>query len=125
MSMDFIAPRSSAVAGQRLSGSRDEQTLRESKHKRNEDLGDHFDQLALITNAMWELLQEAFPGLTIDVLTDKMREIDGRDGIYDNSTHRPARDCTSPTCDAKIMPGQPRCQFCGTEVGADPDPFVF
>ena len=126
MSYDlFSNPSNLAAQGQRLSHERDEQALRESRHKRNEDLGEHFDRLALITNAMWELLQQAWPGLTTDVLVAKMHEIDGRDGAYDSSTHRPPRQCVNPACNAKVMPGQPRCQFCGTDIAAETDPFVF
>src|SRR5690242_7173176 len=98
MSMDFIAPRSEVFQSQRISEVRDEQALREGKHKRNEELGEHFDKLSLITNAMWELLQEAWPGLTVEHLANKMHEIDGRDGLYDGSTHRPPAICASPSC---------------------------
>ena len=125
MSMDFFSNQGQAAAGQRVTGLTSERELRESKFKRNEDLGEQLDRLALITNAMWELLQQAYPNLTVEHLLAKMHEIDGRDGVYDGSTHRPPSDCPSPTCSAKIMAGHPRCQFCGTEAGRRADPFSF
>ena len=123
--MDFTGLGNSTVGGIERGALRDEQNLRESKTKRNENLGEQFDRLSLITNAMWELLQEAWPALTVEHLQAKMHEIDGRDGLYDGSTHRPPVPCPSPTCNAKVPVGQPRCQFCGAEIAASADPFAF
>jgi hypothetical protein len=109
----------------KIVSSGDEDLLRETKRKRNEALGEHFDRLALATNAMWELLQQVYPGLTVDVLLEKMGEIDARDGVLDSSTHRPATRCPAAGCGAAVPPGLERCQFCGTAIPTPKDPFAF
>ena len=106
----MIPNRNLAADSQRSFGVSEDANRLEAKHRRNEELAEQVDRLSLIANAMWELLQQAFPALTIEHLTAKMHEIDGRDGHIDGSTHRPPRDCASPSCDAKVMAGSPRCQ---------------
>lgn len=124
MSM-FPGANPNPARASRIINAGNEDALRQSKLRRNDDLGESLDRLALVTNAMFELLQQAFPSLTVDMLVAKMREIDGRDGMYDNSTHRPPVRCPSPEC-AAIIPGdQARCQFCGADVQVANDPFAF
>jgi len=73
-------------------------------------LEEKLDRLALITRAMFELMQES-SGLTEERLTAKVVEIDLRDGQQDNrAATRPTR---CPKCDAMMSPKFGRCLFCG------------
>ena len=73
-------------------------------------LEEKLDRLALITRAMFELMQEA-GGLSDERLTQKVLEIDLRDGQQDNRMSPRPKRC--PKCDAMISPKFARCVFCG------------
>ena len=73
-------------------------------------LEEKLDRLALITRAMFELMQEA-GGLSDERLTQKVLEIDLRDGQQDNRMSPRPKRC--PKCDAMISPKVARCVFCG------------
>ena len=68
------------------------------------------DQLALISQAIFELLRET-SGLTDEQLKKKIIEIDGRDGEVDGRITPRAKKC--PKCDATMSPQFGRCLFCG------------
>ena len=77
------------------------------------------DRLALLSRAMYELLQDA-TGVTDDQLAAKVSEIDLRDGKEDGKVTPAPKPC--PQCDSMICATFNRCLFCGYE---DPtgDPF--
>jgi hypothetical protein len=77
------------------------------------------DQLALLSRAMYELLQES-TGMTNEQLAAKVSEIDLRDGKADGKVTPPQRLC--PQCDSMICATFNRCLFCGYEDPAG-DPF--
>ena len=71
---------------------------------------DKVDQLALVCQAMFELLHET-SGISEDQLKKKIVEIDGRDGQVDGRITPRARKC--PTCEATMSAQFRRCLFCG------------
>jgi len=78
------------------------------------------DQLALLCQAMFELLQ-ASSGLTDDQLNKKILEIDARDGQIDGRITPRVKKC--PKCDGTISPQFGRCLFCGhRDAGASNTP---
>jgi len=68
------------------------------------------DRLALISRAMFELLQET-SGFSEERLSAKVVEIDVRDGQADGRVGPQPTRC--PKCDAMISPKFGRCLFCG------------
>jgi hypothetical protein len=79
---------------------------RQSTH----DLEERVERLALISYALFELLQEA-TGVTEEKLRAKVVEIDLRDGKGDGrATPQPSK---CPKCEATISPKFGRCLFCG------------
>jgi hypothetical protein len=68
------------------------------------------DGLALICEAMWELLSER-TGVSKAELMQKIAEIDQRDGRSDGRI-RP-RLATCPDCLRPLQSGQTRCIYCG------------
>ncbi len=88
----------------------------EFRHRHNRDDIDQMDarvdRLALITEAVWQLLAEK-GGLTEDDLAERIRHLDSLDGKEDGRRQPMASNCD---CGAKVNPKSEICQFCGTEV---------
>ena len=83
----------------------------------NKHLVDKVEGLALVTRALFELLQES-TGVSEDQLRAKITEIDLRDGQADGRmTPRPKR---CPKCEAMMSPRFGRCLFCGEQDKAAP-----
>jgi hypothetical protein len=72
-------------------------------------LEEKLDRLALITRALFELLESR--GISERRLSEKVVEIDLRDGQADNRMS--ARPTRCPKCEAMISPKFGRCLFCG------------
>ena len=76
------------------------------------------DRLALISRAMFELLQEK-TGVSEQDLMRKVAEVDIRDGKADGKMTPLSRKC--PSCDSMISPRFNRCLFCGyRDESSDP-----
>ena len=73
-------------------------------------LEEKLDRLALITRAMFELMQQSH-GLSEEQLAKKVVEIDVRDGQQDGRMSPQPKRC--PKCEAMISPKFARCLFCG------------
>ena len=71
---------------------------------------ERLDRLALLCEAMWELLTE-HTELTDDDLAAMVLDLDESDGRQNFRRQRVAQPC--PSCDAMIPPARVRCQFCG------------
>jgi len=80
-------------------------------------LADRVQRLALVTEAMWALLEEN--GYTREQLIAKIDEIDGADGSIDGHVIKPPLRC--PKCDSAVTVGAKLCQFCGW-VNPEVDP---
>ena len=80
---------------------------------------DRFEKLLLVTAAMWELLAER-TGLTEADLTQRIIEIDERDGHRDDRRITLARRCSA--CGAAVARDRATCLFCGH---AEPGTGVF
>jgi hypothetical protein len=76
------------------------------------DLHDRVDRLILVLDAMWSLLEDA--GYSDEQLKARIEEIDSSDGVLDGKRTFRAVQCGA--CEAKIAPGLPSCQFCGTKL---------
>src|SRR5262245_9966616 len=75
----------------------------------NKHLVDKVEFLALVSRALFELLEET-TGVSEDRLRAKITEIDLRDGQADGRMTRKAKKC--PKCDAMMSPRFGRCLFC-------------
>ena len=84
---------------------------------RVEDLNERIDRLTMIVKAMWMILEQ--DGHTPEELLAKLEEIDHGDGVADGRVTAIPVDC--PSCDSKVAPGLPRCQFCGAVVRTEDD----
>ena len=73
--------------------------------------------LALVTMALFELLQEA-TGVSEQQLRAKITEVDLRDGQADGRMTRQPKKC--PKCDAMMSPHFGRCLFCGHQDDSAP-----
>jgi len=73
-------------------------------------LEEKLDRLALISRAMFELLQES-EGFSEERLSAKVLEIDLRDGQADGKVTARPKKC--PKCEAAMSPKFGRCLFCG------------
>lgn len=69
------------------------------------------DRLALINQALWELLSER-NGLQEEDLVAKVREIDLRDGVEDGKV-KSVNKC--PDCERVMSRRHKRCLYCGKE----------
>jgi hypothetical protein len=74
-------------------------------------LEERADKLALVCTALFELMQESNPDLSLDRLRRKITEIDLRDGQVDGRVTPKPRRC--PQCEAAMSPRFGRCLFCG------------
>lgn len=76
------------------------------------------ERLLMITEALWSFLREEH-GWTDDMLAERMREIDMRDGAEDGrvAASRP-RHC--PECGKVAGKKRPFCMWCGHPVEMDP-----
>lgn len=83
----------------------------------NLQLADKVEGLALVTRALFELLQES-TGVSEDQLRAKITEIDLRDGQADGRMTPKPKKC--PKCDAMMSPRFGRCLFCGEEDTSKP-----
>ena len=72
------------------------------------------DKLLLINRALWEIVAEK-NGLSDEYLTQKVNEIDLRDGKLDGKITTAVRQCAS--CGKTIFAGHQKCLYCGTECG--------
>ena len=82
-------------------------------------LEERVDALALVTQALFELLQET-SGVSEAQLRAKITEIDLRDGQADGKMTPRPKKC--PKCDAMMSPKFGRCLFCGENDQASRTP---
>jgi hypothetical protein len=75
------------------------------------------DRLVLVIDAMWSLLEDS--GYTDEQLRQRIEELDAADGSADGRHTPQAAECTN--CGARVAPGLPACQFCGTQVPGNAD----
>lgn len=72
------------------------------------------DNLVLITQAIWELLEES--GISEIQLENKIQEIDLRDGIADGKIGNNIETC--PECGKKPKIRRANCFWCGAKLPA-------
>ena len=83
----------------------------------NKHLVEKVEGLALITRALFELLEES-TGVSEERLRAKITEIELRDGQADGRTSPQPAKC--PKCDAMMSPRFGRCLFCGEQDKSAP-----
>ena len=69
------------------------------------------NKLTLICQAMWELMRDQ-SGLTEQMLLEKVKEIDLRDGKLDGRLAPAAKKC--PSCHHELSSRHTTCLYCGT-----------
>ena len=92
---------------------------REAARARNETetVSERLDRLALVTEALWTLLQERL-GIDEKDLLDRVQALDLSDGHLDGRVKRPATPC--PSCRRIVAARNQRCLYCGTELPRAP-----
>jgi len=73
---------------------------------------DKIERLALICRALWELLCES-SGFSEDMLLEKVKEIDLRDGTLDGRLRTPPKKCSQ--CGRTVSKRHRRCIYCGAD----------
>ncbi len=71
------------------------------------------DHLALVSQALWELLRDR-DKLTDSDLVTKVREIDLRDGVADGRMTPVPVEC--PACHRQSTSRREECLYCGTQL---------
>jgi hypothetical protein len=64
----------------------------------------------LICEAMWEILRD-HSGIDNEMLFEKLREIDLRDGVLDGKNQSKPTEC--PSCQRRLSNRHARCLYCG------------
>ena len=80
------------------------------------ELNNRLERLLLVSQAVWELLQET-ANLTEEDLFEKVTEIDARDGVEDGVYSRPLAKCRK--CGSAICRKYVQCLFCGEPFESD------
>ncbi len=86
-------------------------TSAESQLSRNQ-----FERLMLITEALWEILKEEH-NYTDEILIEKLRIIDLKDGREDGRVLLPPSKCSH--CNKTLEKGADVCIYCGSPVKGD------
>ena len=102
--IQFAGIRDAQRSADRARGKADEAT---SSH---ESLEVRFERLALVSQAMWEILRET-SGITEEQLIAKMREIDISDGKLDGRRGHTVKKCDA--CHRMMSPRHQKCIYCG------------
>jgi len=101
----------------RLNENRRRQDSTDGKIRRSHgdlaDLQRQVDKIALVNQALYELLKER-TAMTDEELRRKIREVDERDGLEDGKVKVSPLRC--PKCDYTLTPGALSCQSCGATV---------
>ena len=71
------------------------------------------DQMALVCQALWELLRERTQ-LTDDDLINRVREVDLRDGVADGRMTPVPVEC--PACHRQSTSKRDECLYCGARL---------
>jgi hypothetical protein len=74
------------------------------------------DRLSMSCQAMWELIREN-SNITEEMLEQRIREVDLRDGVEDGKMGPEVVSC--PTCGRKTNTQRGYCVICGAEVQGD------
>jgi hypothetical protein len=85
----------------------------------NRELLRQIDKLQLANMAIWSLVQDKL-GLTDAQLSDRIREIDLKDGRLDGRVSSRGREC--PTCRRIMSVRHSKCLYCG-DIDFEPRPF--
>ena len=81
--------------------------------ERVDRLEDQIDSLAIVCQAMWELLSEHLTD-PIDQLNEKVHEIDLRDGKLDGKMRRVETSCAQ--CNRSLHARHRHCMYCGHQM---------
>lgn len=85
------------------------------------DLEQRYERMALVTNALWQLLK-AHTALTDADLRKYIEKVDLADGVRDGkvTSGKGAIDC--PHCSRRVLKSASVCAWCGGKIASD-DPF--
>jgi hypothetical protein len=85
------------------------------------DLEQRYERMALVTNALWQLLK-AHTGLTDADLKKYIEKVDLADGVRDGKVTRSKGAIDCPHCSRRVLKSASVCAWCGGKV-ASGDPF--
>lgn len=112
---DMLQRRGSILSAERSARARQEAVRADEElHGEILKLESKVNALALVCEAMWELLSEK-TGLDAGDISRKMDEIDSRDGRRDGRMITRPSDCQR--CLRPIQAGQDKCIYCGDVLG--------
>ena len=77
------------------------------------DLEFSLNRMALVSQAMWELLSSRL-GISENELLSRVSEIDMRDGVADGRMTAKVSNCSD--CGRPVNTKRPRCIYCGAAV---------
>ena len=104
-------------SGARAAASSAESTARDVRSQ-VEVLKSEVERLLMISEALWTLVKEQH-GYTEDVLVERIRAIDMKDGKLDGRVAK-STPPTCPTCGRTLSRQRPVCMYCGADGGKDP-----
>ena len=110
MLWDLLQQYQIGQLGQQVDQMRNDAAISEATVRTAARLNDKVDRLALLCQAMFELMQQT-SGVTEAQFKAKIAEIDSRDGQADGRIMPKPKPC--PKCGAMISPQFGRCLFCG------------
>ncbi|MHC4250609.1 MAG: hypothetical protein ACYS9X_15895 [Planctomycetota bacterium] len=83
-----------------------------------EYLKSEVERLLMISEALWTLVKEQH-GYDDEVLAERIRAIDMKDGRLDGRVARSA-PAACPSCGRTLSRQRPVCMYCGSDGGQDP-----
>ena len=110
----------SNAASEAVSRSQNVESRVNSTERDVRELQRQVDSIALACQAMWELLADR-NGLTDTDLSQRMQEVDLRDGKADGKMTKVTRSC--PACDRPVNPRRKQCIYCGEQMSQNLEPF--
>lgn len=97
------------------------ETARDAAREARSDvelLKSEVERLLMISEALWGMLKEQH-GYTDNVLTERIRSIDMKDGKLDGRVAK-AGPAACPSCGRTLSRLRPVCMYCGADGGRDP-----
>jgi hypothetical protein len=111
----FEAAQTRAVAGAKADAA-SARSQAENLALRVTSLEKRADRMALVCQALWEILRER-TNLTNDDVYARMQEIDQRDGVADGRIHHAVSDC--PNCHRPRSRKHANCLYCGAVLARE------
>jgi hypothetical protein len=93
-------------------------SVAEEAHSQVDQMRTEIDRLMMISQSLWEILKEEH-GYTDEVLANRIKEIDLRDGKLDGKVAKQG-PIACPKCGRANRLNRPACLYCGTPLSQQP-----